>query len=61
VAVVYLEADDRQAAFEGLGTSQEPFDQWFGAIGQEVHGIDLAQGLAPPEQMLDCRRTRQSR
>lgn len=32
-AVVYLEADDLQAAFAGIGSSQEPFDSWFRAGG----------------------------
>jgi len=55
LAVVYLEADDLQAAFAGLGSSQEPFDQWFRDVVREVHGIDLAQGFPPPEQLMDYR------
>ncbi len=55
VAVVYLEAEDLQAAFAGLGASQDPFDQWFREVVHEVHGIDLTQGFPPPEQMLDYR------
>jgi hypothetical protein len=42
----------RATAFAGIGPSQEPFDCWF----RDVHGIDLAQGFPPPEQMLDYRR-----
>ena len=45
MAVVYLEADDLQAAFAGIGSSQEPFDNWFRDLIREVHGIDLAQGF----------------
>ena len=56
VAVVYLEADDLQAAFAGIGSSQEPFDTWFRDIIRDIHGIDLAQGFPPPEQLLDYRR-----
>jgi hypothetical protein len=56
VAVVYLEADDLQAAFAGLGSSQEPFDRWFRDLVRDVHGIDLAQGFPPPEQLVDFRR-----
>jgi hypothetical protein len=56
MAVVYLEADDLQAAFAGLGSSQEPFDRWFRETISEIHGIDLAQGFPPPEQILDYRR-----
>jgi hypothetical protein len=58
MAVVYLEADDLQAAFAGLGSSQDPFDRWFRETITEVHGIDLAQGFPPPDQMLDYRRNR---
>jgi hypothetical protein len=57
VAVVYLEADDLQTAFAGLGSSQEPFDQWFRELIRDVHGIDLAQGFPPPEPMVDYRRS----
>jgi hypothetical protein len=56
VAVVYLEADDLQAAFQGLGSSEEPFDVWFRGHVRDVHGIDLAQGFPPPEQTVDFRR-----
>lgn len=58
MAVVYLEADDLQAALAGLGSSQEPFDRWFREIISEIHGIDLAQGFPPPEQIVDFRRAR---
>ena len=44
------------AAFAALATSDAPFDQWFRGILQEVHGIDLSAGMAPPEQMVDDRR-----
>jgi hypothetical protein len=55
IAVVYLEADDLEAAFAGLGSSQEPFDRWFRDVIREVHGIDLAEGFPPPAQLLDYR------
>jgi hypothetical protein len=55
LAVVYLEAEDLQAALEGLGSSQEPFDQWFRGLVMEIHGIDLAQGFPLPEQLIDFR------
>lgn len=55
VAVVYLEADDLQTAFAGLGSSQEPFDRWFREMAREIHGIDLEQGFPPPEQLIDFR------
>ena len=56
VAVVYLEAADLPAMFAGLGSSQDPFDSWFRDVIREVHGIELAGGLQPPELMLDYRR-----
>jgi hypothetical protein len=56
VVVVYLEADDLQAAFAGLGSSQDPFDRWFRDVVKECHGMDLTQGFPPPEQMLDYQR-----
>ncbi len=55
LAVVYVEADDLEAAFAGLATSTDPFDQWFRNLVQECHGIDLAQGFPPPELLLDFR------
>jgi hypothetical protein len=55
VAVVYLEADDLQAAFAGIGSSQDPFDVWFRGMVRDAHGIDLAEGFPPPEQVLDYR------
>jgi hypothetical protein len=55
VAVVHLVADDLESAFKGVGTSQEPFDQWFRQHCIDVHGIDLAMGFTPPEQVLDFR------
>jgi hypothetical protein len=55
-AVVYLEADDLQTAMAGLGASPDPFDSWFREHTLQVHGIDLANGFPPPEQLLDYRR-----
>lgn len=40
----------------GLGTSPDPFDSWFREHVLEVHGIDLAHGFPPPEQLIDFRR-----
>ncbi|MBV9422960.1 MAG: hypothetical protein JOZ98_08625 [Solirubrobacterales bacterium] len=58
VAVVYIEGEDLQATFTGLGSSQEPFDSWFRAMTREIHGIDLEQGFPPPEQLIDFRAAR---
>jgi hypothetical protein len=55
VAVVYIEADDLQAAFTGLGSSQDPFDVWFRDHVRDVHGMNLEDGFPPPEQILDFR------
>ena len=55
MVVVFLEADDLAAAFGGIGTSTDPFDVWFREHNMDVHGIDLAEGFPPPEQVLDFR------
>ena len=55
VAVVYLEADDVDAAMKGLVTSDDPFDQWFRDHVRDVHGINLEDGFPPPEQIMDHR------
>ncbi|MGH8571786.1 MAG: hypothetical protein ACREX8_04305 [Gammaproteobacteria bacterium] len=53
---MYLEADDLfETAMQGVGSSQEPFDQWFRERMKEVHGIDLAEPAPPPEQIIDAR------
>jgi hypothetical protein len=54
VAVVYLEADDVGASMQALGTSDDPFDQWFRDLIGEVHGIDLSEGGPPPELVHDA-------
>jgi len=58
MAIIYMEADDLQAAFAGLATSQEPYDRWSRDTISDVHGIDLTQGFPPPEQLADYRRDR---
>lgn len=55
VAVVLMEADDLERAFAEIGSSQEPFDLWFRQHVLDVHGIDVADGMTPPEQVLDYR------
>ena len=58
IAVVYIEADDLAAAFEALGTSQDPFDVWFRESVRDVHGISLEDGFPPPEQLLSYQAAR---
>ncbi len=41
-----IEAEDVEAAFGHIVTSDAPFDRRFRAMVQEVHGFDLAS--APP-------------
>jgi hypothetical protein len=53
VAVVYIEAKDLAAAFKGMARSEEPFDRWFREHVRDVHGVNLEEGFAPPEQILD--------
>jgi len=53
VGVVYMEADDLAAAFTMLGTSAEPFDQWFRDHVCRVHNVALDQLLISTELVLD--------
>jgi hypothetical protein len=53
VAIVLIESPDIAAAMLGLATSQAPFDAWFRDHLLAVHGLDLADGMAAPEQVLD--------
>ncbi len=53
VAVVYLEADDLDAAFTIWGTSAEPFDRWVRGHVRQVHGIAWEEGFTVPELVLD--------
>lgn len=53
VAVAHVVADDLEAAFKGMGTSEDPFDRWFRQHCVEVHGLDLRDGISLPEQVLD--------
>lgn len=55
VAIVYMELNDSQQMFEGVGSSDDPFDQWFREQAKEVHGIDLSQPLpgGPPQMVFD--------
>ncbi len=55
VAVVLLEAEDLGKALAGVGSSDLPFDKWVREHCLRVHGIDLAAGFPPPEQILDFR------
>jgi len=58
MAIIYMEADDLQAAFAGLASSQEPYDRWSRERISEIHGIDLTQGVPLPEQLSDYGRDR---
>ena len=53
VAVVLIESPDVATAMLGLATSQVPFGAWFRDHLRAVHGLDLADGMAVPEQILD--------
>jgi hypothetical protein len=48
-----MEAKDLEAAFKGVAASDDPFDRWFREHVRDVHGINLEEGMAPPEQILD--------
>ena len=60
LSVVLIEADDLDAAFAGLGTSQDPFDVWFREQTREIHGINIEDGFPPPEQLMDTGPPRRS-
>lgn len=51
--VVLLESSDLAKSLFGMATSNEPFDAWFRAHVKTVHGVDLADGMQLPEQILD--------
>ena len=53
LAVILLESTDLASALLGIATSQEPFDIWFRDHLLAVHGMDLSEGMALPEQVLD--------
>jgi hypothetical protein len=55
IAVVYWEADDVEAAFANMASSDDPFDRWFRDHVREVHGINVEDGFPPPEQIMDYR------
>lgn len=46
IAIVYLEVEDLERAFQGLGASADPYDVWFRQQVLDIHGLDLTQ---PPE------------
>ena len=50
LSLITFEADDISRVFQGLATSQEPFDRWFRERVLEIHGVDVTQpppGPAP--------------
>lgn len=53
LAVVYIQADDLMAVFQGMGASQEHFDAWFREAILDVHGVDLTQPAPPTELVVD--------
>jgi hypothetical protein len=53
VAVVFMEADDVEAAFGVIGASDERFDIWFRDHVRQVHGFSLEDGFHAPELVLD--------
>src|SRR5436190_1659363 len=53
VSVICLEADDLGAVGRGMGTSSDPFDEWFRERVRDIHGIDLTSPAPYPEQVLD--------
>jgi hypothetical protein len=52
LTVVYIEADDLEAMFAGLGSSQDPFDVRFREQTRELHGMDIEDGAPAPELLI---------
>ena len=48
LAIVYIEAKNIARVFEGLGSSQEPFDVWFREQVKQIHGVDFSEPLPGP-------------
>ena len=57
MAILYIEAEDMARVFQGLATSQDPFDALFRQNTQEFFGLDLAQPPSGPlpETVFDWR------
>ena len=57
LAVVYIETQNIPRFFEGLASSQEPFDVWFREQAKQIHGVDFSEPLPGPlpEAIVDWR------
>jgi hypothetical protein len=55
MAVVVLESEDPAAFFEGVATSQAPYDVWFRSQLKEIHGIDFDNPAPLNEQKMHWR------
>ena len=57
MALLYIEAEDIARVFQGLATSQDPFDVLFRQQTLEFFGFDLAQPPSgpPPATVFDWR------
>lgn len=55
LAIIYFEADDVARVFQGVATSQEPFDRWFREQVLDIHGVDVTQPPPgpPPHVIFD--------
>jgi hypothetical protein len=51
LAIVFVEAENLEHAFQGLGASQDPFDVWFRSQVQNIYGLDLRQPGQIPEPL----------
>lgn len=52
MAVVMMEADDLNAVFGNLATSEDPFTGRFREFLKDVHGVDIATDELPEVTML---------
>src|SRR5689334_3436962 len=54
MAVIVAEAEDLARVYQGLATSQEPFDVWFRERAKDLFsGLDLTQPAPPNELVFD--------
>lgn len=57
LVIVYIETQDLARMFEGMRTSQEPFDVWVREQMKDIHGADFSQTPSGPrsEAIVDWR------
>jgi len=52
LVIAYLAADDLAPMFQGMATSQDPYDVWFREQMVDIHGWDVTQPPPGPQPEL---------